>query len=38
MIAARLGAQTGAVVKAFVYRTACFARPSSVGVRATASP
>src|SRR5918994_4453849 len=38
MIAARLGAHTGAVVNAFVYRMDSLARRSSTGVRASASP
>src|ERR671919_375447 len=38
MIAARLGAQTGAVVNAFVKRTASLANLSSTGVRASGSP
>src|SRR5687768_3544698 len=38
MIAARLGAHTGAVVNARVYRTDSFAKRSRVGVRARVSP
>jgi hypothetical protein len=38
MIAARLGAHTGAVVNACVYRTDSRASRSSTGVRAMVSP